>query len=284
MPIPLKRATTFCDGLDHPECMAVHPDGTVYAGGEAGQIYKISPDGSTIKEIANTGGFILGVAISPDCNWLGVCDLKKHCVWRVDLKSHRLEVFSHGADKAPKFSIPNHLVFQPDGTLYVTESGGFRENNGCIHVFDTVHGTSRLFHPGPFNFSNGIAIHPDRSSIYVVCSFLPGVERVEINKDGSAGKRSVFMRMPKTVPDGLAFDAKGLLYVSCYAPSRIYRITPDRKLETWFDDWEAHTISNPTNIAFGGPKLDQLYVANLGRWNLTKIDAKVKGAPLACHR
>ena len=31
--------------LDHPECIAVHPDGSVWAGGEAGQIYKISADG-----------------------------------------------------------------------------------------------------------------------------------------------------------------------------------------------------------------------------------------------
>ena len=38
------------------------PDGTIWAGGEAGQIYKISADGKDIKEVANTGGFILGIA------------------------------------------------------------------------------------------------------------------------------------------------------------------------------------------------------------------------------
>ena len=49
------------------------------------------------------------------------------------------------------------------------------------------------------------------------------------------------------------------------------------------DDWEAHTLSNPTNIAFGGPAFDQLFVANLGRWHVTRLDAGVRGAPLACH-
>jgi len=42
-------------------------------------------------------------------------------------------------------------------------------------------------------------------------------------------------------------------------------------------------LSNPTNIAFGGPKLDQLFAANLGRWHITKIDAGVKGLALASH-
>ena len=44
----------------------------LFAGGEAGQIYQISPDGKVVEEIANTGGFILGVAISPDGSWLAM--------------------------------------------------------------------------------------------------------------------------------------------------------------------------------------------------------------------
>jgi hypothetical protein len=44
------------------------------------------------------------------------------------------------------------------------------------------------------------------------------------------------------------------------------------------------TLSNPTNIAFGGKNFDQLLAANLGRWHITNIDLGVRGAPLACHR
>ena len=40
----LAKATVFAEGLDHPECVAVHPDGTIWAGGEAGQIYRISSE------------------------------------------------------------------------------------------------------------------------------------------------------------------------------------------------------------------------------------------------
>ena len=47
----LKKTVQFADGLDHPEGIAIHADGSVWAGGEAGQVYKISPDGKTVTEI-----------------------------------------------------------------------------------------------------------------------------------------------------------------------------------------------------------------------------------------
>ena len=78
MNISIDDIEIFADGLDHPECVAVHPDGSVWAGGEAGQIYKVSPDGLEIKEIANTHGFILGIAFPPDVSWLAICDMKNH--------------------------------------------------------------------------------------------------------------------------------------------------------------------------------------------------------------
>ncbi len=32
---------TWANGLDHPEGVAVGPDGMIYAGGESGQVYRI---------------------------------------------------------------------------------------------------------------------------------------------------------------------------------------------------------------------------------------------------
>jgi len=140
-----------------------------------------------------------------------------------------------------------------------------------------------VWHDGPFNFANGMALAPDESALYVACTWLPGVERIEIRPDGSAGKRSVYARFKKVLPDGLCLDRAGNLYVSCYAPSRIYRVSKRRKVSILIDDWEAHTICNCTNMAFGGEHFDQLFVANLGRWHITRIDLGTVGAPLACH-
>jgi gluconolactonase len=278
----LEKTTIFADGLDHPECVACHPDGTVWAGGEAGQIYRISSDGKKIDEVANTKGFILGLAFSPGGHWLLICDSGQKCLWRLDLKSFSLSRLTEGGG-LHRFNIPNYACFDNQGNIYVSESGAFREVKGKILKFD-LNGKGKVWSDGPFNFANGMAIDKEEKFVYVVCSFMPGIERVLINSDGSAGKREVFATMPESVPDGLAFDAEGNLYVSCYAPNRIYKVAPDRTITTLIDNWEAHTLSSPTNIAFGGPNFDQLFVANISRWHISKIDIGVKGQKLACHR
>jgi sugar lactone lactonase YvrE len=269
----------FADGLDHPECVAAHPDGSFYAGGELGQIYHISADGKQVDQVASTGGFVLGIAVSPDASWLAVCDLKKKCLFRFDLASGKLKELTRGGE-AP-FSIPNHLVFSRDGFLYVTDSGGFRVVTGKIYRFD-LEGNGGVWHKGPFNFANGIALSPGGKSLFLCCSWV-GVEEVMINPDGTPGKRRVYARLPKTLPDGLALDARGNIYVACYTPARLLKITPQRKVSVFIDDWEAHTLSNPTNICFGGKNFDELYAANLGRWHITRIAARTKGLPLASH-
>lgn len=283
MAISIKRASVFCEGLDHPEGVAVHPDGSVWAGGEAGQIYRISPDGQRLDEVASTGGFILGLAFSPRAEWLAACDLGKKCVWRIDPQSGEVRKFADGAD-GHRFNIPNYLAFDREGALYVTESGAFREVCGKVLRFDADQsGAGSVWHDGPFNFANGITLAPEGDAVYLCCTWLPGVERIAIRPDGSPGRRSVYVRLPKTLPDGLAFDARGNLYVACYTPARIYKITPDREVSVLIEDWEAHTMCLPTNIAFGGPEFKDLFTSNLGRWHITKIDLRVKGAPLASH-
>jgi len=279
MPLTIEDVSIFADGLDHPECIAVHPDGSVWAGGEAGQIYRIAADGSEIKEVNNTGGFILGIAFSPDASWLAVCDLKNKCVWKLDIKTNQLIKFATGAEGV-SFNIPNYASFTRSGKLFVTESGAFRQVTGKIFCFDE-NGNGSIWHSGPFNFANGLAISANEDWLYVVCTWLPGVERIAINTDGSAGTREVFCILPQTCPDGIAFDNNENLYVSCYAPNTIYKVTPQQQeVSLLVDDWEAHTLSNPTNIAFRG---NELFTANLGRWHVSKINIGVAGLKLACH-
>lgn len=277
----LEKTFVFAEGLDHPECIAIHIDGTIWAGGEDGQIYCISSDGSQIKEVNNTGGFILGIAFSPNCEWLAICDSKNKCVWKLNIETNDLTLFSFGTKDNP-FNIPNYAVFDSSGNLYVSESGSFNEIKGKIYKF-FPDGFGYIWHEGPFNFANGMALGKDENALYVVSSWLPGVERVEIKTNGEHGERTIYCTIPKTVPDGIAFDELENLYVSCYTPNSIYKVTPDRTITLLIEDWEAHTLSNPTNIAFGGKHFDQLFTANLGRWHITKINLGIRGLSLASH-
>lgn len=268
----------FADGLDHPECVAVHPDGSVWAGGEAGQIYRISPDGKHVRIMQQTTGFTLGIAFSPDASWLAVCDLKNHCVWKYEIVSGALTVLSNGTSDRPMLT-PNFPVFDKMGNLYVSDSGSFRDINGLVYKIN-LSAETQVWHAGPFNFANGMALSAQQDILYVVCTWLPGVEAISINADGSAGDRKIVVEMPQTCPDGIAIDREGNLWISCYAPNTIYRAKPGQTPEIFIHDWEAHTISNPTNIAFGGVNHQQLFIANLGRWHISRVEMDIAGLSL----
>ena len=132
----------FADGLDHPECVAVHPDGSVWAGGEAGQVYRISRDGLVIEEVTNTKGFNLGIAFSPDASWLAICDLKNKCVWKYHLQTNVLSVFAEGADRH-LFNIPNYASFSKNGHLFISDSGAFIKNIGKRFKKAPQHGVQK---------------------------------------------------------------------------------------------------------------------------------------------
>jgi len=134
------------------------------------------------------------------------------------------------------------------------------------------------------SLGRSLALDAKEEYLYVVESFLPGVARFRILPDGTAGSRELFVDDVREVPDGLAFDVAGNLYCSCYAPSRIYRIGPERNTTVFVEDPTCHILSNCTNIAFGGDGFDTLFASNLGRWHITKIECGIQGAPLACHR
>src|SRR5215207_11233542 len=51
------------DGLDHPECVCWDPGAELlWAGGEAGQLYRVDLAERRAEEIARAPGFVLGVA------------------------------------------------------------------------------------------------------------------------------------------------------------------------------------------------------------------------------
>src|SRR5438477_432949 len=117
---------------------------------------------------------------------------------------------------------------------------------------------------GPFHFANGLAFDAKEDHLYVVESNLDRVVRLEIKSDATAGPPEVFVEGLTTVPDGLAFDTHGNLYVTTYGSSCIYRVTPDRHVALVCQDVENEVLCLVTNCAFAGPNFDQLVVASVG--------------------
>lgn len=275
--IPIEKAHIFFDGtftkprLDHPEGLAIEPDGSILCGGEEGQIFRIDADGKSIKQIASTGGFALGLALDGD-DRLFICDLKHTAIFRLDLETLHLALFARGP-RIPNFPV----VDRRRGVLYVSDSHQQGLPGPGVWRFDLNSGEGGLWYGGALHFANGMALSPDGNALYVVESFAQRVVRIPIKPDGTAGELEVVAEGVGRVPDGLAFDRLGNLYISCYEPSGIYRLDTQGRLELLIIDPEAHTLCHPTNCAFRGT---DLFTANLGRWHITRMPVGIEGLTL----
>ena len=269
--------STLVQGLDHAEGIAWGLDGYVYAGGEAGQLYRISLDGQDLTEFANTGGFILGMALDASNN-IYACDIGNRCVQKIT-PGGVVTTYATGVPNEP-FTTPNYPAFDSQGNLYVCDSGDWKVDNGKIYRIRPG-GEGEVWDRSLKEFPNGMCLGPAEEYLAVVMSLNPPrVARVQIEADGSAGATETLVELPGTVPDGVAFDTDGNLYVACYRPDRIYRLSPSGELDVLADDYEGTAIACPTNIAFCGENLDIMLAPNLGRWHITRYDAGVTGLPL----
>ncbi|MFN8379677.1 MAG: SMP-30/gluconolactonase/LRE family protein [Anaerolineae bacterium] len=276
MAIPLTELKVLVSGLDHPEGVAYAPDGNVYASGEAGQVYRVHMADQSFSQFGSTGGFGLGIAVDAHSN-LYVCDMGVKAVVKV-MPDGTTAPYSTGTHELP-LTVPNYPVFDGAGRLYVSNSGGWGQQNGLIY---RVHpgGDTEIWSQAAAGYTNGMALSPDQRFLYVVESIPALISRIAIQPDGGAGEREVVVELPNTVPDGIAFDAEGNLYIACYAPDRIYRFTAQGVLETLLDDWARISLNAPTNLAFAGPDRRTLVIASLGGYSLAAIDVGVPGLPL----
>lgn len=272
----LERFRVLAEGLDHPEGVAVGAAGQLYAGGEAGQLYRVGVDGH-VEVIAETGGFVLGLAVDGD-ERVYACDLARSLVARVDTVSGAVSTYSSGTPDTP-MRTPNAAAFGRDGTLYVTDSGTWDEDDGLVFRV-APDGRTQVWTSEVSSFPNGCSLAPDGSALLVVTSTpTPGVVAVPILADGSAGAPATVVELGGTVPDGITVAEDGMLLVSCYRPDRIYAVGRGGGVEVLADDPRGTVLAAPTNLAFIGGRRQRLVVANLARWHLSIADVGLRGAP-----
>lgn len=258
--------------LDHPESVYVDRDGTIFAGGEAGQIYRVSRDGIA-TEIANTGGNILGLVMDGH-GAIYAADCANRAVFRVwegEAKSYS----SGTADRAMRF--PNQPLFAENGDLFVTDSGDYwhPDGTGCIFVVRPG-GYTELFHSGPFRFANGCAIHPDGRWLYVAETPASRVVRVPIGIPN--GPIEMAWQLPDDwLPDGIWFTDDGQLLIGCYRPDQIVLCQPNGSIEVLARDRTAELLIAPTNLFLHD---GEIFVANLGGYHLTAIPTELRAGPV----
>ena len=271
--IPIEQFEVFATGLDHPECVAFDREGYCWAGGEAGQVYRIDPGGK-VETVANLGTFNGGLAWSPNDDALYVCNPAAGVV-RVT-RDGRQSLFADRAGNRKLVGV-NYALFDRSGNLYVTDSGNWQKRNGSLIRF-RPDGTGEVL-AGPFGYVNGLALSEDERTLFMVESDTDRVLRFDLHPNGSIEGPTPYATVER-LPDGLALDAAGNLYVACYASDDIHRVAPDGTVTRLAWDRWGITLGRPTNLAFGGTAFDTLYVANLGRQTITRVKLPgVSGLP-----
>jgi gluconolactonase len=266
---------TLATGLDHPEGVGVGPDGFLYAGGEAGQIYRVGEEGA-FDEIASTGGFIYGVTLDASGD-VFACDFGNAAVMRISA-SGEVATCSNGTADRP-MRVPNFAAFDGGGNLYVTDSGEWGEDDGVIYRI-APGGATEVWTEATARFPNGCCLTAGGEALLVVESHGRAVVRVPIEDDRRAGRPEPIVDLSGSQPDGIALAEDGTMFVGCYRPDRIYRISPGGPVEVFAEDPDGVVLNQPANVAFSGPNLDRLVVSSLGGWSLVAAPAGVRGLPL----
>jgi len=122
-------------------------------------------------------------------------------------------------------------------------------NDGTVHIADEG-----------ISFSNGLAFSPDCTTLCFTDMVARCICAYDWRRSGGAlSRRSVFVRIDRAegMPDGLTVDAEGFLWIAHGFGGCLARYDPGGKRERKVELAAAQTSS----MVFGGPDLDELYVA-----------------------
>ena len=158
--------------------------------------------------------------------------------------------------------------------MYVSDSGDWsRTVNGRICKITPGSGVAELWYPEPVDTPNAIALDAAEQFLYFVETFGSAIARIAIRADGSAGDFERVVHMPRHIPDGIAFDEQGRLWIACHRPDAIYVFDlHTRHLETFAHDWKGKELRGPTDVAFAGPNRDILLAASLDNLVVHRFD------------
>ncbi|MAE61032.1 MAG: hypothetical protein CMJ49_06715 [Planctomycetaceae bacterium] len=267
-----KKNIKHIRNVDHPESLSVSADGrTVYTAGTGCQVYRIDLANEQATQFATTEGRCLGQAIDADEN-LYIA----HCAGEGVLKITTDGIVSEYA-RGPggrAMSCANYPAFDKGGNMYLSESGDWSGAiNGYLLKIAPGGGNAELWYPHAVDTPNAIALDAEETFLYFVETFGNAVARIAINPDGSAGDLQRVVHMPRHIPDGIAFDTDGRLWIACHRPDAIYTFDlQSRRLELFCEDWEGEQLRGPTDVIFAGPSRDVLLAASLDNLVIHRFD------------
>ncbi len=258
-------------GIDHPESIGIGPKGEAYSTGTGGQIYRIHLDSNTVEQFSQTEKRCLGQAVDAGGN-LYIAYAQGGKVIKVT-QDGTVTDYAAGPD-GRAFKCANYPAFDRQGNLYLSESGDWSGAlNGYLHKIKPGGGEAEQWYPDPVDTPNAIALDAGETYLYFVETFGNAIARIEIRGDGSAGAFERVVHMPKHIPDGIALDTEGRIWIACHRPDAIYTFDLNTsRLELFCHDWAGEDLRGPTDVSFAGPHRDIILAGSLDNLVVHRFD------------
>lgn len=173
---------------------------------------------------------------------------------------------------------PNDLSFDESGNLYFTDPWTSSPENPVGAVYVQERSSGEVYQvDNDMQFPNGIVIRGTR--LYVAETYRRCVWLYDAASPRSVGNKRLFATLPSLPnneihgPDGMTLDEIGRLYVAHYGAGAVFVFDQDGNEELRLPT----PGRRPTNVCFGGPRHDRLYVTVDDTGTLIEYDLGITG-------
>ncbi len=262
--VKVAAGLTFCEGP------AWSPEGfMIFSDVPEAKIWKLFP-GQEGKQIhVEASGGANGNAFDKKGRRYS-CEVHARRLTRTDKKGRAEVLLDQWEGK--RLNATNDVIVREDGHIYFTDPAfGSREDSRELDFYGVYHitpkGEAEII-AKPEGRPNGIGLSPDGRILYVANTDERRLYAHDLDRQGRASNRRVFIDGIDGPPDGIAVDEKGNIYVTA---NQLPVYSAEGKLLHTFELGE-----RPSNCAFGDPDLMTLYIT--ARTSVYAIRLGVKGA------
>lgn len=210
--------------LRNPVGVAVSSDGRVFVTDTSLDRVHVYAEGRLVGALGQTGEFegASSVALDEKRELLYVSDAKKHTVGVYSLRDYRkIRAMDKRGVRIGEFNYPTNLTVDPEGRLYVVDTGNFR-----VQVFDPEGNFIKFIGslgdtPGSLARPKGIAIDSE-GHIYVVDAAFQNFQIFDFEGNvllavgrGGTGPGEFLL------PSGIAIDDDDMIYVANQMPPNL---------------------------------------------------------------
>lgn len=289
MPMDIDRVKTIGAGIMRPEGVMALDDGSLYTADARGRCAHIQPDGSA-RFFGDLGGVPNGICIDTQGRCI-VANIGNGQVQAVRPDGRHEVLLTHAEGR--RMRAPNFPYVDSRGRLWVSNSTEHEDiesvlwrpaPDGCVVCIEN--GAARIVADGLY-FANGLTLDDGEAYLYVAQTMRRNIVRYSIAEDGGLGPAEIFGPSPLAkdgLPDGIAFDEAGNLWITFPRWNAVGYLTPAGDLEMVLEDPEKKVLQRPANICFGWEGRRTAFIGSLDGTTIPYFEVPHPGMRLVHQR